>query len=177
MLEAHIETKHSTKVYNFQGKRVMQLQNAMNKQGKKEREGERHPPADQEKRKKYQKERSEKRTRINIRKEWESNPTTNMEKARGRELKLKNFHKDCNLDLVKKSVLVKLLMSKHKITGIITQRERESGQERDFKWARDGKRESNTTAGTDRGVTYFSHSLTWSSMVMGTELIMATLRA
>lgn len=109
----------------YREKRVMQLQNAMNKQGKKEREGERHPPADQEKRKKYQKERSEKRTRINIRKEWESNPTTNMEKARGRELKLENFHKDCNLDLVKKSVLVKLLTSKHKITGIITERERE----------------------------------------------------
>lgn len=48
-----------------------------------------------------------------------------MEKARGRELKLENFHKDCNLDLVKKSVLVKLLTSKHKITGIITERERE----------------------------------------------------
>ena len=50
-------------------------------------------------------------------------------------------------------------------------------RDREKERERDGKRESNTMAGTDRGVTYFSHSLTWSSMVMGTELIMATLRA
>ena len=55
--------------------------------------------------------------------------------------------------------------------------ESEGKKERECERERGKERESNTTPGTKRGVTYFSHSLTWSSMVMGTELIMATLRA
>ena len=65
MLEAHIETKHSTKVYNLQGKKGNATAECYEQTGQ-ERKGGRETSSSGSGK---EKEISEKRTRINIRKE------------------------------------------------------------------------------------------------------------